>query len=335
MNPQQQKSPILKIVIAGLTIFAVGAVIGFLIAGRGKQTSVATTTNYQYLSPRVETTEGNYAISKVGYDPFREKLIAFIDSEKQAGKISDVSIFFRDLDAGPTFGINELTDFSPASLLKFPTAIAYMNLSENHPDLLKTALKYTQATSTTEQFFKPSVSIEPNRFYTIEELIINMLAYSDNLSYGVLHEYLRDVPDGPAMLVQTFKDLGVSTSENPADENLNTKGYASIFRMLYDASYLNAESSEKMLSWLALSDFKDGLVAGVPASIKIAHKFGERAFVNIELKQLHDCGIIYYPNNPYLLCVMTKGNDWNDLESTIQDISKQVYQEVDSRRLIT
>jgi hypothetical protein len=51
------------------------------------------------------------------------------------------------------------------------------------------------------------------------------------------------------------------------------------------------------------------------------------------LNQLHDCGIIYYPGNPYLLCVMTRGTDWSALEKTIQTISAMTYKEVDSRKL--
>lgn len=43
-------------------------------------------------------------------------------------------------------------------------------------------------------------------------------------------------------------------------------------------------------------------------------------------KELHDCGIIYYPERPYLLCVMTEGNDLNELAGVIQNISKTVYE---------
>lgn len=49
--------------------------------------------------------------------------------------------------------------------------------------------------------------------------------------------------------------------------------------------------------------------------------------------ELHDCGIIYYPNNPYVLCVMTRGDSMEELKKIISTISLMTYKEVDSRRL--
>jgi hypothetical protein len=68
------------------------------------------------------------------------------------------------------------------------------------------------------------------------------------------------------------------------------------------------------------------------ANIPVAHKFGERTGFAGGVKQLHDCGIVYYPKNPYLLCIMTRGTDFTKLESTIAAVSKMVYQEFDSRK---
>jgi len=70
----------------------------------------------------------------------------------------------------------------------------------------------------------------------------------------------------------------------------------------------------------------------VPKEVRVAHKFGELGLPNGE-KQLHDCGIIYYPGNPYLLCVMSKGKDSQKLSGIIQTISSMVYKEVDSRKI--
>lgn len=69
----------------------------------------------------------------------------------------------------------------------------------------------------------------------------------------------------------------------------------------------------------------------IPSDVKVAHKFGERYYGDI--KQLHDCGVIYYPENPYLLCVMTIGKDFEDLAEVISHVSDVVYREVDSRKL--
>jgi hypothetical protein len=47
--------------------------------------------------------------------------------------------------------------------------------------------------------------------------------------------------------------------------------------------------------------------------------------------QLHDCGIVYYPHKPYLLCVMTRGKSSDDNSKMIAEISKLVYREVDTQ----
>ena len=91
--------------------------------------------------------------------------------------------------------------------------------------------------------------------------------------------------------------------------------------------------SEKALSYMSEVDFKQGLVAGVPGGIAIAHKFGEKTVgASGEIKQLHDCGIVYYPNNPYLLCVMSRGDSFEYLDDTIREISHIVYEEVDRQQ---
>ncbi|MHB8709527.1 MAG: serine hydrolase, partial [Desulfuromonadales bacterium] len=71
----------------------------------------------------------------------------------------------------------------------------------------------------------------------------------------------------------------------------------------------------------------DGLTAGLPKSIEVAHKFGERGDLAGAM-QLHDCGVIYHPDTPYLLCVMTRGDQHNQMTAAIAETSRMVYDEV-------
>jgi hypothetical protein len=47
--------------------------------------------------------------------------------------------------------------------------------------------------------------------------------------------------------------------------------------------------------------------------------------------QLHDCGIVYYPKRPYILCVMTRGEKMDVLPKVIKEISTEVYRNVDEQ----
>lgn len=265
----------------------------------------------------------------------KEKLNAYIAARIAAGEVSVVSVYFRDLADGPILGINENEEFIAASLLKVPTAITFFKLAEEEEsDILQKRLHFQgeiRDEKALEQYFKPAQTIRPGTSYTIEELIFNSLVYSDNLSNEVLKSSIQSMRGNLNLIVQTYKELGLIATANINTPDISTRGYATIFRMLYNASYLSLKNSEKILSILAQSTFDEGIVSGIPKDIKVANKFGER-FIGDE-KQLHDCGIVYFPKNAYLLCVMTRGKEFAALTGIIGEISKMVYEEVESRKI--
>ena len=177
------------------------------------------------------------------------------------------------------------------------------------------------------QNIKPSLTTVNNTEYTIEKLIEEMIIYSDNNAYDTLAKNLTGDE-----IIKVYQDLDVDISkafQNPNGNIITIKNYASFFRILFNASYLNQEMSEKALKLLTQVEYKNALVAGVPNNISIAHKFGERKYTDSNETQFHDCGIIYLPKKPYLLCVMTKTNKGlNQVTNIIKEISQTVYKDI-------
>ena len=177
----------------------------------------------------------------------------------------------------------------------------------------------------------PSVTLTPNQPYTVSELLSHLIIYSDNNAASLLVNNFD-----PNALGDIFTDLNLgSSSYDTTGDSVTPKQLSLMFRVLYNGTYLTADWSEKALELLSQVNYKQGLVAGVPAGITVAHKFGERELVDsvtgqVTNDELHDCGIIYYPGSPYLLCVMTKGNNGSlqQLQTAIAGISATVYQEV-------
>jgi len=261
-----------------------------------------------------------------------EKQINSVINEAIEKKIiSKASVYLHDLSSGSFIGINRAEKFSPASLLKVPLMISYLKIAEKNPEILEFKLLVEKQDFVSVQpNIIPLKSVKENQEYTVEELIRYSIHYSDNKAANTL---LKNIPE--ETLSRVYDDLGIKLPGLGNDENfMNIMDYASFFEILYNASYLNREMSEIALSILADSSFGYGLSAGVPINIEVAHKFGER-IIN-EDKQLHDCGIIYYPNNPYLLCVMTRttlndGNSFNKMANIIKNISQTTYRYFDAK----
>jgi beta-lactamase class A len=243
---------------------------------------------------------------------------------KQRHNISEMAVYLRDLNNGPWLGIDENKKFAPASLLKIPVMIAYYAEAERNPSILNQKVVYTDTTNlNANENIKPNNAIEKGKEYTINELIRRMIVYSDNDAMALLVEKLPlSIQD------KVYQDLGLSIpGARTLEDFMTVKEYASFFRILYNASYLSKEYSQKALELLSEVDFANGIRAGVPSKIRVANKFGERNFQG--RKQLHDCGIVYYPNNPYLLCIMSRGDDFSEMAQSIRDVSALVYRDFD------
>ena len=256
----------------------------------------------------------------------------FIGNLIKTGKVESVSVYFRDLNNGPWFGINEREPFAPASLLKLPVLIAYLKLAEHDPSILNQSYTMTAAALRGPAHDIPNPrNLVIGRSYRVDELLRQMVTQSDNQAANLL------IRDSRTHFERPFIDLKIPLPGNSKSEDyMDVKTYSSFSRILFNASYLSDEMSEAALQLLTQSEFRHGLVEGVPAGVQVAHKYGEwmvpRPAPAKPLVQFHDCGIVYYPQRPYLLCVMTRGDDIAELIGSIRDISRLVYDAVDVQR---
>jgi beta-lactamase class A len=321
-----------KTIFLGFVMFLVGGMIGYFGAVYSNNSTAGDDNfelhagGYKLINPLYECNNSEIEGAKE-FNGLESKLNDVIDDYVSSGKIISASLYFRDLNNGPWFGVNEKTTFSPSSLLKLPVMMAYYKMAESDPTLLGKVIKFDKdPEGVLQQNYPANNPLQKGVSYTIEQLAEHMIINSDNMALGVLQENIsREKIDKV-----TF-DLGMPTATDSTPEDyMNVKDYSALFRVLFNASYLNKEMSEKALEVLAQSDFNLGLRKKIPQNIQIAHKFGERDLPD-GIKQLHDCGIVYYPRHPYLVCIMTRGNRFEDLESLIQEISGRVYGAINYR----
>jgi beta-lactamase class A len=283
-------------------------------------------SGYRYISPLLDCNiSGKSSLNK--YIPFEAKTKQMIaDNMIDKNPNVSLSVYFRNLNNGPWFAINETADFAPASLLKVPLMIAYLKLSEEDPEILSKNLTVKNMETDVLQIVKPEKKVEEGQAYATEELLKYMIKYSDNNATKLL---LENIPEEKLNIVYT--DLGINIpGVRTSNDIITVRDYASFFRILYNSAYLNKINSEKALEWLSQTEYLDGIVKGVQGNITVSHKFGEREEMQDGKfeRQLHDCGIIYYEKYPYLLCVMTKGDNFKQLSTIISDVSKIVFDEI-------
>jgi beta-lactamase class A len=305
---------------------------GFFFIGRmtspDKATAVPVRSKanpYPLVSPLLayETSESDFFGE---YSSLKNTLEKYVSVHSK--KSTKISIYFRDLSKGQWISINEKEQYYPASLLKVLIQIAYYKQAEHEPAILSKKLSYTnelrKKLSVTD--FASSTVLTVGRSYSVAELIEKMIVDSDNGAKDLLYSAIDS-----QTLTEFYAVLGLSGEKEGQPYTISPETYSYFFRVLYNATFLNAEYSNRALETLTHATFSDGLVAGIPKDVKIAHKFGERIERNSKgelIVELHDCGIIYAPQTPYLLCVMTHGDSLETNATIIKEISSLVYDEV-------
>jgi len=285
---------------------------------------------YNFISPLLAC---NFSSLKVfpEFQKMSSQIESVIKAHTSAGDISKASTYFLNLANGNWSDVNEKEKYYPSSLGKIPIMMAYYGLAESSNAILDKKMTYVGGADLNQtQDIKPAKAIVPGDTYTVEQLIEYMIEYSDNNATELLYNAIDK-----NTLRNVYSDLNIPTNGNATIENLDfitPQQITILFRVLYNATYLSRDYSEKALQLMSKSGFTQGVYAGVPASTVVSHKLGLVGIapngIITDEHELHDCGIIY-AKDPYVLCVMTRGSsNLSAMENIVAEISKTVYKNV-------
>ena len=250
--------------------------------------------------------------------PLKKEIQQVTEAARKKGTIIDGSVYFRDLQSGQWTGVNEEELYAPASLLKVPILIAYLKAAEKEEGLFEETLYYEQEAGQAPPLIQDFI-LKSGRRYTIEDLLRGMIIDSDNSAKNILEGRMNK-----NFLNEIYSELGVPSPYYGATTyRISTRTYALFFRVLYNATFLSRDMSEKAFNMLAGIKFNKGLRAGTPEDIPIAHKYGYSIIKRDppRILELSDCGVVYNPDKPYILCVMVRGSDPEVTATYIKDVA--------------
>lgn len=280
----------------------------------------------KFINPLILVAD-NRGVEFKGFKDLKNQIADYINKNSKNDAITDISFYFRDMNSGEWIGVNEDISYAPSSMLKVATLMAYTKLADGNSKILLEKVYY-KPTDDSAQNYKPH-QLKAG-YYTIKELLQQMIVESDNDAMHDLNSlHVQDV-------LGVYKDLQLPDVLSEAEDFMSPRYYSRLFRALYNGSYISRFYSNEALQLLTYTKFNRGIISGVGTTTIVAHKFGELTDTlnNVVTKrELHDCGIVYYPERPYFICIMTKGlGDFLDLEKPISDISKIAFDYMKSKK---
>lgn len=309
----------LKLMRVRTFLLIVAVTVPFIVCSQNsRETPVLREAGYSFTNPLLDCES-----DLVYIPPFKRDVESLIEKKLQSGDVARASVYFRQLTTGHSFGINENSQYSPASLLKVADLAYMLREAERDPTILSETLLYDQPYATQNSVKGKPTSLSKGKVYTISELLIAMIVHSDNEAVELLERRFGE----ESMWKTTFENLGIELKIGPDKFNIiSPKQYSTIFRVLYNASFLNRDMSGIALDLLCHSKFREGIIAGVADStILIASKYGLRNGPNGH--QFHETAIVYLNKNPYLISIMMEGKETDKLVSLVRSISSIVYEQ--------
>lgn len=245
----------------------------------------------------------------VNIQPLREELQQLVRKEGP----NTISLYFEFLNTGANIQINNETRFYPASLVKVPSAMIAMHKVEKGDWRMDSRLVLFEQDKDNRygELHKQAVGTS----FSVEELLKALLIKSDNTAHRMFMRNMTTVELGELQNAIGLQDLYNERQE------VSAKEYSRLLRALYNSSFLSRQNSQQILQWLAQTEFKHSLAAGLPKNTTFAHKIGED---NLEQNYL-DSGIVYLPNRPYLITVMVKQHTKPQAEALMRRISQAAH----------
>jgi len=224
------------------------------------------------------------------------------------------SVYFKDLNSGKTFGIDENQINTGASINKLPIIAALYLLDREGKISLDD--RVTIQENDIQDYGTGSIRYqEMPQTYSLRNLAKLALNQSDNTAAHVIS--VRIGEDN----VQKLVDNWDMKQTNMIDNKTTAYDMSLLLEKIYNGKIAGSANTKELLEFMSDTNFEDRLAAKLPKGTKLHHKTGDgEGFV-------HDVGIIKTEKGAYVLGVMTSdiGEDESETKNTIAEISKKVY----------
>ncbi|MBN3040818.1 MAG: serine hydrolase [Candidatus Omnitrophica bacterium] len=218
----------------------------------------------------------------------------------------DYSVYVKSLkDDGKCFEIGRHRQFPAASLIKLPIlASAIKAVSEGKISLGDKITIEKKDITGGSGILK---SANPPYTLSFEKLLELMIAASDNTATNKVIKIL-----GQDYIIATFEELKLNDTvlgRMILDFSLRNKGvenYTSsydtylVLEKLYHKELYDPKLCELAIDFLKNQKVRDRIPRFLPEDAVIANKTG------LERGVVHDAGIVYLPDNDYIICVLVK-----------------------------
>lgn len=249
---------------------------------------------------------------------------------------ADVAVAFRTLDGKTAWSFRENEMFHAASTMKVPVMIELFHQAHKGKlkldDPLPVKNEFRSLADGSPFTLDPKDDSEAELYKavgqtrTLRQLCELMITVSSNLATNLLVEKL-----GVANIRATVATLhadgmnvlrGVEDNKAYAKGMNNTttaRGLEVLLEVIAKGAAVDPEASRQMIEVLERQTFNEGIPAGLPVGIRVAHKTGELTKIH------HDAAIVYAPR-PFVLVVLVRGlEDSKASAALIADITRDFY----------
>jgi len=251
-----------------------------------------------------------------------------------------VGVAFHDLETGRELMLDEGMSFHAASTMKVPVMLELfrqaragrLSLDGRVPvkNDFKSIADGSSFSVAAEDDSEQSLYKQIGGSETVRRLLHLMITESSNLATNILIELVT-----PRRVMETMRGLGAKdirvlrgvedgkAYERGLNNTTTARDLHLILKAVAARRAVSKEASDEMVKVLLAQKYNEGLPAGLPAGLRVAHKTGSITKIN------HDAGIVYVPGRkkPYVLVVLTRGlTEEKRAHRLIADISRAIYE---------
>jgi len=263
--------------------------------------------------------------------------VASVIQDRVAKSSADVGIAFETLDGRLSWSSRGDDVFHAASTMKIPVMIELFHQVRQGKlklsDPLQIKNEFHSLVDGSVFTLKPDDDSETDLYKavgqtrTLAQLCDLMVTVSSNFATNLLIQKLGidNIRATVTALHADGMDIKRGVEDQKAfDKGLNNtttaRGLATLLLAIANGKAVDPESSAKMVEILERQKFNEGIPAGVPGNIRVAHKTGEITKIH------HDAGIVY-AERPFVIVVLVRGiEDFRQSSALIADVTRDLYQ---------